>query len=415
MTNEPERYCVHCGKKIPGDVTFCPYCGTQQPGNAGTADTTKSSENELAPMSSKPDGERPKKPNMKTAFIEGFTDMFSIKKRMSRATFWWLYLDFAIIWIAIGLFQSSIFDKLMYDSNFIWQILLFFISFVYALTGISLFTAEIRRFHDANHSGQFLWFSLIPIVGPILIIIFLAQKTHPAGQRFDNHVNTKPWFKLWWTWTILVVYALLTTIGLSLSAQYISNDPFSQYDLTNTNSSSNGADNTDNSSSSEASSSEDSIELGSSSIDISDKQDFTVDSTQTWAGSTFDIDKVAIYKTDGEYTSGSGHNKEEFNGVVKVHMSIDAGRDISAYPTQATLSTSDGQQVDADLSDSDDFDGDLDSGTQSDGNIYFLLPTLDDISDLSSIRLKWSANYDTDDYDDDNSYKDFDVTIQLNQ
>ncbi|MEQ6218301.1 hypothetical protein ABMB44_05760 [Levilactobacillus brevis] len=67
------------------------------------------------------------------------------------------------------------------------------------------------------------------------------------------------------------------------------------------------------------------------------------------------------------------------------------------------------------MTDSDDFDGDLDSGTQTDGNIYFLLPSLDEISDLSDIRLKWSADYDTDDYDDDNDYKDFDVTLQLNQ
>ncbi|WP_157054393.1 DUF4352 domain-containing protein [Levilactobacillus paucivorans] len=94
-------------------------------------------------------------------------------------------------------------------------------------------------------------------------------------------------------------------------------------------------------------------------------------------------------------------------------MNIDAGRDINAFPTQATLSTDDGQQVEADSFDSDSFDGSLNSGTHSDGNIYFLIPKLNDVSDISSIRLKWLAYYETDNIDDDNSHKDFDVSIHL--
>ncbi|MEE2219449.1 DUF4352 domain-containing protein, partial [Klebsiella pneumoniae] len=133
----------------------------------------------------------------------------------------------------------------------------------------------------------------------------------------------------------------------------------------------------------------------------------------SWAKSTFKIDKVTVYKTDGTYTSGSGNDKKDFNGVVKVHMSIHAGQDISAYPTQAKLSTNDGQQVEADM-DSDDFDGDLNSGTDSDGNVYFVLSKLSSVKDITSIRLKWDASYDTDDYDDDNAYKTFDTTLNLN-
>ena len=64
--------------------------------------------------------------------------------------------------------------------------------------------------------------------------------------------------------------------------------------------------------------------------------------------------------------------------------------------------------------DSDDFDGDLNSGTDSDGNVYFVLSKLSSVKDITSIRLKWDASYDTDDYDDDNAYKTFDTTLNLN-
>ncbi|ARN90035.1 DUF805 domain-containing protein [Levilactobacillus brevis] len=405
MDNHSSKYCIHCGKEIPSNVDFCPFCGTKQSLN-------NQADEPLVPKA------KPVKPNMISALKLGFTDMFSIKKRMSRADFWWLYLDILIIGIILNIILGTTFEGLAYSYNTLWFVFLFIISIIYSMSSVIIFTSEIRRLHDTNKSGHFLWLLLIPLVGPILTIIFLAQRSNDLGSRFDGIPHTKPWFKKWWTWLILVVCTFFTTIALNSALQYVNNYSFYQSSLSN-NTGSNGTATTASSSTSDetstTSSDDDTLNLGDSDLDIADSKVFDTDSTQTWAGSTFDIDKVTIYQTDGDYTQGSGKDKKTINGVVKVHMEIDAGRDISAYPTQATLSTSDGQQVDADMTDSDDFDGDLDSGTQTDGNIYFLLPSLDEISDLSDIRLKWSADYDTDDYDDDNDYKDFDVTLQLNQ
>ena len=153
------------------------------------------------------------------------------------------------------------------------------------------------------------------------------------------------------------------------------------------------------------------IELDDDKIDIKDSKEYsTTYSDSSWAGTTVKIDKVTVYKTDGEYSDG---DDGKFNGIAKVHFDIKAGRDISMYASQATLNTNDGQQVDADTYDSDDFDGDLNSGAHTDGDVYFLLPKLDSVSSLKTLRLKFTSDYDTDDYDDDNSDHSYDVTVNL--
>jgi len=417
MTDKPNMYCIHCGKEIPANVQFCPYCGTDQSGVQSDNDAPTSAAVTTAGQHPQPD--QPQKMNMLTALKQGLTEMFTIGKRTSRAGFWWLYLDIFIIGLILNLILSPLLKQLAFSGDSVWLLLLFLLSIPYAVTTVTLFTAEIRRLHDTNRSGHFLWLLLIPLVGPIIVIVFLAQKAKPAGQRFDKATQPKAWVKQWWTWVILVLIAVATTAMFNLSARYMDPSVWEQSATSQTQNDGNAkaedTDTTDDDDDTDDEGSDDTIDLGDSSIDIADKKAYTTTFSETWSESTFAIDKVTVYKTDGDYTQGSGHDKTSFNGVVKVHMNIDAGRDINAYPSQATLSTNDGQQVDSDLADSDDFDGELDSGTQSDGNVYFLLPTLDDVSDLSSIRLKWSADYDTDDYDDDNAYKDFDVTVQLNQ
>jgi uncharacterized membrane protein YhaH (DUF805 family) len=47
---------------------------------------------------------------------------------------------------------------------------------------------DIRRLHDTNRSGWWLLISLIPIVGGIVLIVFLAT----AGTRGANRFGPQP-------------------------------------------------------------------------------------------------------------------------------------------------------------------------------------------------------------------------------
>ncbi|AHJ05817.1 hypothetical protein [Listeria monocytogenes] len=51
-------------------------------------------------------------------------------------------------------------------------------------------------------------------------------------------------------------------------------------------------------------------------------------------------------------------------------------------------------------------------GVNKDGAVVYILPTLNDVSDIKDIRLTWSANYETDNYEED-SFKDYDARITL--
>ncbi|MEN2361977.1 DUF805 domain-containing protein [Levilactobacillus brevis] len=193
MDNHSSKYCIHCGKEIPSNVDFCPFCGTKQSLN-------NQADEPLVPKA------KPVKPNMISALKLGFTDMFSTKKRLSRADFWWLYLDILIIGIILNIILGTTFDGLAYSYNTLWFVFLFIVSIIYSMSSVIIFTSEIRRLHDTNKSGHFLWLLLIPLVGPILTIIFLAQRSNDLGSRFDGIPHAKPWFKKWWTWLILVVW-----------------------------------------------------------------------------------------------------------------------------------------------------------------------------------------------------------------
>ena len=43
-----------------------------------------------------------------------------------------------------------------------------------------------RRLHDTGRSGWWLLIGLIPIVGWIILLVFLVQDSHPANQHGPN-------------------------------------------------------------------------------------------------------------------------------------------------------------------------------------------------------------------------------------
>ncbi|PPF75139.1 hypothetical protein C5B96_16975 [Subtercola sp. Z020] len=43
-----------------------------------------------------------------------------------------------------------------------------------------------RRLHDSNHSGYWIFIGLIPIVGAIVLLVFVLSGPNPAGARFDK-------------------------------------------------------------------------------------------------------------------------------------------------------------------------------------------------------------------------------------
>lgn len=54
-----------------------------------------------------------------------------------------------------------------------------------ALTFLPTFSATVRRLHDTSRSGWWIAVSLIPVVGGILLLLYLAQRT-TAETEYEN-------------------------------------------------------------------------------------------------------------------------------------------------------------------------------------------------------------------------------------
>jgi uncharacterized membrane protein YhaH (DUF805 family) len=108
------------------------------------------------------------------AVTEGLKNTFTWRGRASRSAFWWLYLATGGVNVVLYLLlvnQGSI-------GLFTFGLLVMF-----AIAFPSL-GALVRRLHDTGRSGWYYWMSLIPIAGPILLLIALCEAPNPGPNQY---------------------------------------------------------------------------------------------------------------------------------------------------------------------------------------------------------------------------------------
>ncbi|GAA6237622.1 DUF805 domain-containing protein [Apilactobacillus micheneri] len=179
-----KKFCQKCGKQIDSNAEFCPYCGAQQSQSNNTYDNIQS----------------PNNSNMITAFKHNWDNAFFISGRTSRADYWFNYLDLVIIgilsYMILGISGNSESIILLY-------------SIVSAFMAVINFTSAVRRLHDTDKSGHFLWMIFIPFVGPIILIVLLAMPSNQSNRFNVTKDSNNIWYKNWWSWLIIAVLAFM--------------------------------------------------------------------------------------------------------------------------------------------------------------------------------------------------------------
>lgn len=230
----------------------------------------------------------------------------------------------------------------------------------------------------------------------------MAKKfTDKDGNTF---VEVKPWYKKWWIWVIAVIVVIFAIGAFSGGSDDSSSASPKTHKATTSK--------TKNTNSSNTTSTK-KLSLSDDSFTIDKEVDYNPNyNDNSWAQTKVNINKVRVIKikTKNYY---DGDKTYPVQGIIMVHFKVTPTRDIDFYPTQGTLVTN-GQQVDADSGNSDDFDGEISKGATQTGNVVFILKKMTDVDSVKNIRLKWDADYDTDNYDDDNSSKTYDITMNLN-
>lgn len=131
-----------------------------------------------------------------------------------------------------------------------------------------------------------------------------------------------------------------------------------------------------------------------------------------WAGTSIKINSVKIYKLAHSYDYENGSDgKFPVNGFAQLDMTIAPTRDIAIYPSQGTGIFSNSEQRSATSSSS--WDGNIAKDAKKSGTILIPISSLPSDSSLSSIRFKFDANYETDNYEDQNSNHNYDFMINL--
>jgi len=102
-----------------------------------------------------------------------FQKFFIFKGRASRSEYWWFYL----FYIVTGVIPSFIPNELAMALGWIMMILLFIPSLAVA----------VRRLHDVNTSGYFMFMGIIPVLGAIIVFVKIIEKGTLEKNRFGEY------------------------------------------------------------------------------------------------------------------------------------------------------------------------------------------------------------------------------------
>lgn len=107
-------------------------------------------------------------------FKKGLSNYTNFSGRARRKEFWYFTLAQFILLIIAGVLDSIIFGT---DTGLF-----------YVLVALGLFLPSLavgmRRLHDTSRSGWWLFISLIPLIGSIILIVFLASDTKHETNKW---------------------------------------------------------------------------------------------------------------------------------------------------------------------------------------------------------------------------------------
>ncbi len=119
--------------------------------------------------------------NFQTSIKTCFNKYTDFTGRASRSEYWWFIL-FSTMLQFIVQFIGGIVSAITHStSNNLSFVLVFILFAVFFLPTIA---AAVRRLHDTDRSGGWLLLSLIPVVGGIIVLVFLVLEGTKGPNQF---------------------------------------------------------------------------------------------------------------------------------------------------------------------------------------------------------------------------------------
>ena len=101
--------------------------------------------------------------------------------RASRAEYWWPLLAFALSWFAL----SAALPAVGLSEERLGAVLAAYV----LLVALPFLSAAARRLHDTGRSSKKLFVGLVPVVGPLLLLVWTASEGDVDFNRFGPPTN----------------------------------------------------------------------------------------------------------------------------------------------------------------------------------------------------------------------------------
>ena len=179
-------YCKNCGREIIDGEKNCAACGTP----VGGSETIY---------------ERPQRVSEKIGMMSAYKLMFKnyakFSGRSRRSEYWYASLmNFIIVmaaWLLNGVLMGagaaisaavadtySSVGVILFGISGIIGFLLMIYSIALIIPGLAL---VVRRLHDIGKSGWYMLLSLIPIIGGIIMLVFMVTDSQPGANQYGEN------------------------------------------------------------------------------------------------------------------------------------------------------------------------------------------------------------------------------------
>lgn len=131
------------------------------------------------------------------AFTRFWRKYATFSGRASRSEFWWWILVTFVVSGALTSLSSALGFAPAHPFSVIPGPGFAFVGGLDGLWGLATIVPMLaliwRRLHDTNLSGGFFFLSLIPLAGPIILVVLTLLPPSPGGVRFDRPEYPTPY------------------------------------------------------------------------------------------------------------------------------------------------------------------------------------------------------------------------------
>ena len=103
-----------------------------------------------------------------------FSKYATFSGRARRSEYWYFVLFEIIVGVVLGVLAMFVGESLVTAIDGIWTLATF----------IPVLAVTWRRLHDIGKSGAWFFIGLIPLVGEIILLIWLCKDSEPGDNRF---------------------------------------------------------------------------------------------------------------------------------------------------------------------------------------------------------------------------------------